>query len=42
MMQTIRFDNDRYVRMVGLTRVEQRDQNLRRFRSVIDGVEMNP
>ena len=41
-MQTIRFDSDRYVRMVGLTRVEQRDQNLRRFRSVIDGVEMNP
>ena len=41
-MQTIRFDTDRYVRMVGLTRVEQRDQNLRRFRSVIDGVDMNP
>jgi hypothetical protein len=41
-MQTIRFDSDRYVRMVGLTRVEQRDRNLRRFRSVIDGVEMNP
>ena len=41
-MQTIRFDSDRYVRMVGLTRVEQRDQNLRRFRSVIDGVDMNP
>jgi hypothetical protein len=41
-MQTIRFDPDRYVRMVGLTRVEQRDENLRRFRSVIDGVEMNP
>jgi hypothetical protein len=41
-MQTIRFDSDRYVRMVGLTRVEQRDQNLPRFRTVIDGVEMNP
>jgi hypothetical protein len=41
-MQTIRFEPDRYVRMVGLTRVEQRDQNLPRFRSVIDGVEMNP
>ena len=25
-----------------LTRVEQRDENLRRFRAVIDGVEMNP
>jgi hypothetical protein len=41
-MQTIRFEPDRYVRMVGLTRVEQRDQNLPRFRAVIDGVEMNP
>ena len=40
-MQTIRFEPDRYVRMVGLTRVEQRDENLRRFRAVIDGVEMN-
>jgi hypothetical protein len=41
-MQTIRFEPDRYVRMVGLTRVEQRDQNLPRFRAVIDGLEMNP
>ncbi len=41
-MQTIRFEPDRYVRMVGLTRVEQRDQNLPRFRTVIDGVDMNP
>jgi len=40
-MQTIRFEPGRYVRMVGLTRVEQRDENLRRFRAVIDGVEMN-
>jgi hypothetical protein len=41
-MQSIRFEPNRYVRMVGLTRVEQRDENLRRFRTVIDGVEMNP
>ncbi len=41
-MQTIRFEPTRYVRMVGMTRVEQRDDNLRRFRSLIDGVEMNP
>lgn len=39
-MQSIRFDNSRYVRMVGLTRVEQRDQNLARFRAVADGLEM--
>lgn len=41
-MQTIRFESGRYVRMVGMTRVEQRDQYLPRFRAVIDGVEMNP
>ena len=41
-MQTIRFEPDRYVRMVGLTRVEQGDQNLPRFRTVIDGVDLNP
>jgi hypothetical protein len=41
-MQTLRFEPDRYVRMVGLTRVEQRDQNLPRFRTMIDGVDMNP
>jgi len=40
-MQSIRFDNDRYVRMVGLTREEQRDQNLPRFRSIADGIETN-
>lgn len=39
-MQTIRFENDHYMRMVGLTRNEQREQNLKRFRSVIDSVEM--
>jgi hypothetical protein len=39
-MQSIRFDNNRYVRMVGLTRVEQRDQNLARFRAVADSLEM--
>jgi hypothetical protein len=38
-MQSIRFDGDRYVRMVGLTREEQRDQNLPRFRAIADGVE---
>jgi hypothetical protein len=41
-MQSIRFEPDRFVRMVGLTRVEQRDQNLPRFRAIADGVEMNP
>lgn len=38
-MQSIRFDNDRYVRMVGLTREEQRDQNLSRFRKIADSIE---
>lgn len=38
-MQTIRFDNGRYVRMVGLTRVADRQTYLPRFRQVIDGVE---
>ena len=37
-MQSIRFDGARYVRMVGLTRAEQRDQNLPRFRAVADGL----
>ncbi|MBA1158699.1 hypothetical protein [Microvirga mediterraneensis] len=41
-MQTIRFEPDRYVRLIGLTRVEQRDQNLPRFRTIIDGVDTNP
>ncbi|WP_445502214.1 hypothetical protein [Microvirga sp. G4-2] len=40
-MQSIRFDGDRYVRMVGLTREEQRDQNLPRFRAIADGIETN-
>jgi hypothetical protein len=38
-MQSIQFDGNRYVRMVGLTRAEQRDQNLPRFRAVADGLE---
>ncbi len=38
-MQSIRFDADRYIRMVGLTRQEQRDQNLPRFRAIADGIE---
>jgi hypothetical protein len=41
-MQTIRFEPDRYVRMVGLARAEKRDQILPRFRTLIDSVEMNP
>ena len=41
-MQTIRFEPDRYVRMVGLARVEQRDRNLPRFRNVIDGIDISP
>ncbi|MBM6595016.1 hypothetical protein [Microvirga pudoricolor] len=40
--QTIRFEPDRYVRMVGMTRPDQRDSNLPRFRTVIDSVDMNP
>jgi hypothetical protein len=40
-MQSIRFDMDGYVRMVGLTREEQRDQNLPRFRAIADGIESN-
>src|SRR5918997_6837342 len=39
-MQTIRFESDRYLRMVGMTREESRDQLLPRFRAVIDSVEM--
>lgn len=39
-MQSIQFDGARYVRMVGLTRAEQRDENLRRFRAVADGLEI--
>ena len=39
-MQSIRFDGDRYVRMVGLTREEERDRNLPRFRAIADGLEM--
>lgn len=38
-MQSIRFEGDRYLRMVGLTREEQRDQNLPRFRAIADSVE---
>lgn len=41
-MQSIRFEGNRYVRMVGLTRAEQRDQNLPRFRAVADGLEVSP
>jgi hypothetical protein len=41
-MQTIRFDPDRYVRMVGLVREGQRDRLLPRFRTIIDSVDMNP
>lgn len=40
-MQSIRFDNGRYVRIVGLTREEQREQNLPRFRAIADGIETN-
>ncbi|WP_457089440.1 hypothetical protein [Microvirga sp. P5_D2] len=39
-MQSIQFDGSRYVRMVGMTRAEQREQNLRRFRAVADGLEI--
>jgi hypothetical protein len=35
-MQTIRFDNGGFVRMVGITRAETRDQVLPRFRALID------
>jgi hypothetical protein len=41
-MQTIRFESDRYLRMVGMTREEGRDRLLPRFRAVIDSVEMEP
>jgi hypothetical protein len=41
-MQTIRFEPGRYVRMVGLARIEQRDQILPRFRTIIDSVETAP
>jgi hypothetical protein len=41
-MQTIRFEPDRYVRLVGLARAEKREQVLPRFRTMIDSVEMNP
>jgi hypothetical protein len=38
-MQTIRFAPDKYVRMVGISRAEARDDTLPRFRAVIDNVE---
>jgi hypothetical protein len=41
-MQTIRFEPDRYVRMVGLVRADERQQVLPRFRAMIDSVEMVP
>ncbi|MCB8821868.1 discoidin domain-containing protein [Microvirga rosea] len=40
-MQTIRFDSGRYVRMVGLTRVADRQTYLPRFRQMIDKVELD-
>jgi hypothetical protein len=39
-MQTIRFLPDHMVRMVGVSRAAARDQNLPRFRTVIDSLEM--
>lgn len=41
-MQTIRFEPARYLRVVGTTREESRDRLLPRFRTVIDSVEMEP
>jgi len=38
-MQTIRFQSDSYLRMVGVTRADARDQVLPRFRAIIDSVE---
>jgi hypothetical protein len=40
-MQTIRFAPTVTVRMVGLTRTEVRDQNLPRFRAVIDSLQVD-
>ncbi|MBZ6076721.1 hypothetical protein [Microvirga puerhi] len=40
-MQTIRFDNGRYVRMIGLTREADRQTYLPRFRQVIDKVDID-
>ncbi len=39
-MQTIRFAQNRYVRMVGIAAAEQREAALPRFRKVIDSVQM--
>ncbi|NIX75994.1 hypothetical protein [Microvirga terricola] len=39
-LQTIRFDSDRYVRMVGMAKIDQREQLMPRFRNVIDSVDM--
>ncbi len=41
-MQTIRFESDRYLRMVGVVRAGQRDGILPRLRAFIDSVEMAP
>ena len=38
-MQSIRFEFDRYVRMVGIARVSQRAEMLPRFRALIDSVD---
>jgi hypothetical protein len=40
-MQTIRFAPTVTVRMVGLTRTEERDQNLTRFRTVVDNLQVD-
>jgi hypothetical protein len=40
--QTIRFEPDRYMRMVGLVREGKREQVMPRFRTMIDSVDMNP
>jgi hypothetical protein len=41
-MQTIRFEFDRYVRMVAISRIAQRAETLPRFRTVIDSIDMAP
>lgn len=39
--QTIRFENDRFLRMVGMTRTENRARDLPRFRTIIDNADFS-
>lgn len=41
-MQTLRIDANRLIRLVGMTQPDQRDRDLSRFRKVIDSITVDP